>query len=297
MPCWPQKSKLKSLGLLALLPILFNGVILSAQNRVLVISEYESQIGSSQRLDSILTELNYQVIYDNTIPVDLTVQDYSLLIIGGISGDNCFKLQDYLAQCGGIILTSPAPNVLFSNCEETADVAGWLGFDYYMNGSGDLVAATDLTQIGLVKDSLLDRTACGMSFGGLMYPRPGAEVLANWVCPVDNWTVAAVTRMQSERGKVYYFSRPLSALRSRQLFSWAIADAIEYRWGDADNSDRVNLTDAIFIIQYVFQGSGVPVNRNAADPNGDGSINVSDAVYLISYIFTGGNAPLAGRVD
>ena len=294
---WAPKSKAKLTGLFALLLILFSSVILSAQNRVLIISEYESQIGSNLTLDSILSELNYQSIYDNTIPADLTVQDYSLLIIGGMYGDNCFKLQDYLAQGGGIILTSPAPNVLFSNCEEIADVAGWLGFDYYMNGSGDLVAAMDLTQIDLVKDSLLDRTACGISFGGLMYPRPGAEVLANWVCPTDNWTVAAVTRMQSMRGKVYYFSRPLSALRSRQLFSWAIADAIEYRWGDANNSDRINLTDAIFIIKYVFEGSVAPVNLNAADPNGDGSVNVSDAVYLISYIFSGGNAPQAGQVN
>ena len=98
------------------------------------------------------------------------------------------------------------------------------------------------------------------------------------------------------RGKAYYFSRPLSALRSRQLFGWAIDDAIEYRWGDADNSNRVNLSDAVYIIRYVFQGGSAPVNLNAADANADGSANVSDAIYLISYIFSGGNPPQAGQV-
>lgn len=297
MRCWIQKNKLILCGLISFLLFHYGTAILSAQNKVLVISEYEEQIGDYQRLDSIALELNYKLVYDYIIPVDLTVRDYSLLIIGGMSGDNCYKLENFLAQGGGIILTGPAPNELFVNCEESADIPAWLGFDYYMNGSGNLVVTEDLPQIGIVKDSLLDRTACGISFGGLKYPRPDTEILANWICPVDSWTVAAVTRRQSERGKVYYFSRPLSALRSRQLFGWAIADAIEYRWGDSDNSNRINLADAIFIAQYIFQGSTAPVNRNAADPNGDGSVNVSDVIYLINYIFTGGDAPLAGQVE
>ena len=291
-----QASKNSIIGLAGIL-LIFLPLALHAQNRILVISEYETQIGDYARLDSIAAALNYRVVYDTSIPFDLDVSQYSLLVIGGIAGDNCTILQDYLSHGGGILLTGPAPDLLFRECEETADVARWLGFDYYMNGSGNMAASIDLDQISIARDSLLDRTACGMSFGGLLYPKGGAEVLVNWICPTDGWTVAAVTRNHFENGKIYYFSRPLSAVRSRQLFGWALEDAIEYRWGDVDNSNRVNLSDVVYIIRYVFQAGSAPVNLNAGDPNADGKVNVSDAIYLISYIFSGGNPPMAGQVN
>ena len=193
-----RPTKNSKIGLVCLFLLVILSVTVSAQNRILVISEYESQIGNYALLDSIALAHNYTILYDSSIPVNLNVSDYSLLIIGGIVGENCAILHDFLSHGGGVILTGPAPNLLFSNCEGAADVAGWLGFDYYMNGSGDLAAAVELNQISLAKDSLLDRTACGISFGGLLYPKGGAEVLANWICPTNNWTVAAVTRNQYE---------------------------------------------------------------------------------------------------
>jgi len=171
------------------------------------------------------------------------------------------------------------------------------GLFSYRNGSGDLRAKISLPQINLAQDSLLDRTACNIGFGGLTGALGESEIWAEWFCPVDSHSVAAVTYNHIGDGGLYYFSRPLSALRSRQLFAWVLENGVAYRWGDADQSGEVDVSDVVFIIRFVFSGGAPPALPNAADANGDGAVDVSDAVYLISYIFADGPAPLAGRVS
>jgi hypothetical protein len=59
--------------------------------------------------------------------------------------------------------------------------------------------------------------------------------------------------------------------------------------GDANSDSIINVSDAVYIINYVFvPGAPVPDPLCAADANGDTIINVSDAVYLINYVFVPG---------
>jgi hypothetical protein len=64
-----------------------------------------------------------------------------------------------------------------------------------------------------------------------------------------------------------------------------------YVCGDADGDDNVNVSDAVFVINYVFVGGETPDPLEAADVNCDSEVNVSDAVSIINYVFAGGNAP------
>ena len=61
--------------------------------------------------------------------------------------------------------------------------------------------------------------------------------------------------------------------------------------GDATNDDVVNVSDAVFIINYVFVGGSAPDPLEKGDVNCDGDVNVSDAVYIVNYIFVYGSAP------
>ena len=61
--------------------------------------------------------------------------------------------------------------------------------------------------------------------------------------------------------------------------------------GDANGDGSVNVSDAVWIINYVFVGSGPPIPLACGDANGDGSVNVSDAVWIINYVFVGGAPP------
>jgi subtilisin family serine protease len=62
--------------------------------------------------------------------------------------------------------------------------------------------------------------------------------------------------------------------------------------GDANNDTDVNVSDAVWIINYVFVGGDAPQPILACgDANGDTDVNVSDAVWIINYVFVGGDSP------
>jgi FG-GAP-like repeat/Bacterial Ig-like domain/Dockerin type I domain/FG-GAP repeat len=61
--------------------------------------------------------------------------------------------------------------------------------------------------------------------------------------------------------------------------------------GDANSDDVVNVSDAVWIINYVFVGGEPPDPLSVGDANCDGVCNVSDAVWIINYVFVGGNEP------
>ncbi len=63
-----------------------------------------------------------------------------------------------------------------------------------------------------------------------------------------------------------------------------------YICGDANSDSLVNISDAVFIVNYVFVGgSPAPEIMEAADVNCDVNVDVSDAVYLINHIFVNGS--------
>ncbi len=62
---------------------------------------------------------------------------------------------------------------------------------------------------------------------------------------------------------------------------------------DTNADTFLDLSDAIWILNHLFQG-GPAFNCNGAnDANGDGSLDTADPIYIILYYFAGGVAPPA----
>ena len=68
---------------------------------------------------------------------------------------------------------------------------------------------------------------------------------------------------------------------------------LDYVCGDANGDGTANISDAVFMIAYIFSGGDAPDPLLSGDANCDGSSNISDAVYMITYIFSGGPSPCA----
>jgi hypothetical protein len=64
-----------------------------------------------------------------------------------------------------------------------------------------------------------------------------------------------------------------------------------YLQGDANNDGIVDISDAVYLIAFIFSGGPAPSIYDAGDCNCDGIIDISDVVYLIAYIFQGGPQP------
>lgn len=65
-----------------------------------------------------------------------------------------------------------------------------------------------------------------------------------------------------------------------------------YICGDANSDEIINVGDAVFLINYIFQNGPSPDPREAGFANGDNDIDVGDAVFVINYIFKSGESPI-----
>lgn len=84
---------------------------------------------------------------------------------------------------------------------------------------------------------------------------------------------------------------PVPTWRYNRKFNNVANAMITIECGDVNGTGSVNVSDAVYIINYVFISGAPPVEFDAGDTNCDGSINVSDAVFIINFVFVGGNAP------
>lgn len=64
-----------------------------------------------------------------------------------------------------------------------------------------------------------------------------------------------------------------------------------YFCGDPNSSGSTTISDAVFLIDFIFGGGTAPNPYGSGDIDCNGIITVSDAVYLIAYVFSGGPAP------
>jgi hypothetical protein len=66
---------------------------------------------------------------------------------------------------------------------------------------------------------------------------------------------------------------------------------LPFRRGDAGGDGPTNLTDAALVFAYCLTGGVTPNCLNAADANGDSRMDISDGIFLINYLFRQGPPP------
>jgi hypothetical protein len=58
-----------------------------------------------------------------------------------------------------------------------------------------------------------------------------------------------------------------------------------YVCGDANRDGRVNVGDAVYLVNFIFKGGPSPQPLLAGDANNDHTVNIGDCVYIINYVF------------
>ena len=66
-----------------------------------------------------------------------------------------------------------------------------------------------------------------------------------------------------------------------------------FRRGDSDGSGSIEVTDAIFMLYFLFLGGGKPPCLEAADADDSGAIDLTDAIFTLYFLFLGGDEPPA----
>ncbi len=133
----------------------------------------------------------------------------------------------------------------------------------------------------------------------------GGEPPLNWLhlsgelpqgCKFNGGSIGSITGIPTQNGD-YGFEIAVfdshNPPRSDTVYLAILISDPPFICGDADHSEMVTISDAVYLINYIFAGGAAPTPIVAGDADCSGLITISDVVYLINYIFTGGAAPCA----
>lgn len=74
------------------------------------------------------------------------------------------------------------------------------------------------------------------------------------------------------------------------------APVVPFRRGDVNTDARLDISDGIFLLEYLFFGRSLGC-LDAGDANDDANLDISDPIWVLSYLFQGGAAPVAPYPD
>ena len=63
--------------------------------------------------------------------------------------------------------------------------------------------------------------------------------------------------------------------------------------GDTNADGEQNLTDAVFVLDFLFGGGDEPPCAKSADADDSGSVDLTDPVFLLKCLVAGGQPPPA----
>lgn len=66
---------------------------------------------------------------------------------------------------------------------------------------------------------------------------------------------------------------------------------IPFKRGDVNHDGLKDISDVIYLLNYLFMGGAELKGERTGDVNSDRAVDISDAIYLLSFLFSGGPAP------
>jgi hypothetical protein len=122
-------------------------------------------------------------------------------------------------------------------------------------------------------------------FTDLSYPDTTSEGFEISLGGIEGRTVRIEVLGNSSDGTMYLNLAEVQVLRSGGTV------VPKFRRGDADGSGKLDLTDAISTLQYLYMGYEAPACKDAADTDDSGKLDLTDAISSLQYQFMGGTPP------
>jgi hypothetical protein len=202
----------------------------------------------------------------------------------------------------------------------------WCDFDVSSGGTGDLAGYDQKHQSVWMYDSSIPTAVFGftkkpqiagdVAIAGYglsqtlrVYDGQYVDSLKYWM---DNlgWGMDNATTPEDKSIFIADNSFDLLAggIRVEKWLKWGYASAGDAAWkhflynvlhqegfyrGDANKDGKLNVTDVIYLINFLFRGGPKPIEfADQGDVNCDNLVNITDVIYIINYLFKGGPAPI-----
>ena len=69
--------------------------------------------------------------------------------------------------------------------------------------------------------------------------------------------------------------------------SFSEAQERVFRRGDANGNGSIDISDAVYVLNFLFNGGQAPACTPIANANGNGGVDISDGIAVLSYLFGG----------
>jgi len=241
-------------------------------------------------------------VYDVNSYADDRLNDYSLYWLPSCYFDGGYRYHDGM--------TTSAITLRLAQCGARDAAALDLSVTLTWLGSATIQVDVSVTNNEYVNASPLTPEApVGPAVGAATFPYPytvaaadpdsdplyymfdwGDQQMSDWLGPFPAGEDGQGTHAWGTFGTYNIFARVKDTMGAESPWSPYTTVTLS-RPGDANNDNKINVGDAVFIISYIFREGPEPPIMNAADTNCDGKVNVGDAVYLIGYVFRQGPAP------
>jgi len=134
---------------------------------------------------------------------------------------------------------------------------------------------------------------------------PGEGVYFDLISPIDIFNTEVIitktgdeyshTFTDKENGSYWYRMRAMDIDDQYGNYGPVYNTIVEippYICGDANADEIVDVSDAVYLVNYVFTpGSPAPDPYEAGEVNCDETVDISDAVYLVNFVFVPGSPP------
>jgi hypothetical protein len=99
-----------------------------------------------------------------------------------------------------------------------------------------------------------------------------------------------------EDGSRIYFGRCLTCDHDSDIYeaTWHVTPPPNFLRGEANDDGKLDLSDAVFILGFLFLGTTEPGCREALDVNDDNAIDIADAISILGHLFLGSPPTLPG---
>ncbi len=77
----------------------------------------------------------------------------------------------------------------------------------------------------------------------------------------------------------------------------AVVPLPDFRRGLINDDEAMDLSDPVFLLNFLFLGGEPPSCLNALDANDDGTADLSDGIFIFSYLFLGGAPPASPHLE
>ena len=92
-------------------------------------------------------------------------------------------------------------------------------------------------------------------------------------------------------GTYYWHVKSINLCGNESAYQGSPFSINVFKIGDASGDGTVDVSDVIYLINYLYQSGPVPVPLESANVSGDEIVDISDAIFLLNYLFKHGPGP------